>query len=124
MPADTPVPESGVQPKTNDLCDIIFRPIGTIHSPFTKLEGMPIQPQGAKGVRGEIRIKPELVPGLKDIEGFSHLILLYHFHLSRRYSLEVKPFLDDSSHGVFATRAPNRPNSIGLSIVRLIGVEG
>lgn len=80
---------------------------------------MPIQPKGAKGVAGTIEIKPEYADGLKDIEGFSHIILIYHFHLSRSYSLKVKPFLDDNLHGVFATRAPKRPNPIGISVVRL-----
>ena len=62
--------------------------------------------------------------GLKDLEGFSHVFLIYHFHLSEGYSLEVKPFLDDQDHGVFATRAPRRPNPIGISIVRLVRVDG
>jgi tRNA-Thr(GGU) m(6)t(6)A37 methyltransferase TsaA len=69
-------------------------------------------------------IQKEYVEGLKDLDGFSHIILLYHFHLSRGYSLTVKPFLDDKLHGVFATRAPKRPNPIGISIVRLLSIEG
>jgi len=103
---------------------IMYSPIGLIRSPFNETEGMPIQAAGARGIRGVVELNPEFSPGLKDLEGFSHIILIYHFHLSRGFSLEVKPFLDDNLHGVFATRAPRRPNSIGLSIVRLVAVEG
>jgi tRNA-Thr(GGU) m(6)t(6)A37 methyltransferase TsaA len=99
-------------------------PIGTIHSPFTEPSDTPIQPTGAAGVRGTIDIQPEFVAGLEDVEGFSHLILLYQFHLSRGFSLTVRPFLDDKPHGLFATRAPRRPNPIGLSVVRLVRREG
>jgi tRNA-Thr(GGU) m(6)t(6)A37 methyltransferase TsaA len=103
---------------------IILRPIGLIRSPFKDSKGMPIQPTAARGATGTIEIEPEYVDGLKDIEGFSHIILIYHFHLSEGYSLEVKPFMDDHLHGVFATRAPRRPNPIGISTVRLVKVEG
>ena len=106
------------------MCEINYRPIGVIHSPFTDPKGTPIQPTGAKDVEGIIDLFPEYAAGLKDIEGFSHIILLYHLHLARGVSLEVKPFMDDRLHGVFATRAPARPNPIGLSVVRLMGVEG
>ncbi|MCG8375566.1 MAG: tRNA (N6-threonylcarbamoyladenosine(37)-N6)-methyltransferase TrmO [Chlorobiales bacterium] len=84
---------------------------------------MPIQPSGAKGIPGTVKVAPEYSRGLKDVEGFSHLVLLYVFHLSQGYSLEVKPFLDDKLRGVFATRAPKRPNPIGFSIVRLVKVD-
>lgn len=100
--------------------EIIYRPIGIIRSPFKEIEGAPIQPSGAKGILGEVLLDPVYAPGLEDLEGFSHIILLYHFHLAKGFSLEVKPFLDDVSHGLFATRAPRRPNAIGLSVVRLI----
>ncbi len=103
---------------------IAYKPIGIIHSPFRDIKGMPIQPAGARGIAGTIEIKQEYADGLKDIEGFSHIILIYHFHLSEGYSLEVKPFMDDNLHGIFATRAPRRPNPIGISIVRLVKVEG
>ena len=103
---------------------IVYTPIGIVRSPFKEPEGMPIQPSGARGVRGRVELKVELLAGLKDLEGFSHIILLYHFHRSQGYSLKVVPFLDHESHGVFATRAPRRPNSIGLSIVRLVGLDG
>lgn len=85
---------------------------------------MPIQATGATGIRGFIKIKTEYVGGLKDLEEFSHVILIYDFHLSKDYSLNVTPFLDDQPHGVFATRAPKRPNSIGLSIVKLNKIKG
>jgi len=103
---------------------ITYKPIGIIHSPFKEVAGMPIQPAGAKGVKGFVEIKPAYAGGLKDLTGFSHIILLYHFHLSKDHSLEVKPFLDDHTHGVFATRSPARPNPIGISVVRLLKIEG
>ena len=103
---------------------VIYRPIGTIYSPFKDLEGMPIQPIGAKDVKGEIIIKEEFKEGLKDLDGFSHIILIYHFHLSKGFQLHVKPFLDNIERGVFATRAPKRPNSIGMSVVCLERIEG
>jgi tRNA-Thr(GGU) m(6)t(6)A37 methyltransferase TsaA len=103
---------------------VTYSPIGIIRSPFKELKGTPIQPIGAKGIKGWVEIHEEFVAGLKDLEGFSHIFLIYHFHLSKGYSLEVKPFLDKSPHGVFATRATNRPNPIGLSVVRLIGIKG
>ena len=103
---------------------VTFRAIGTIHSPFKNIEGMPIQPVGAQGIKGTIEIAAEYADGLKDLEGFSHVILIYWFHLSPGYSLRVKPFLDIQERGVFATRAPQRPNAIGISAVRLIRVEG
>jgi tRNA-Thr(GGU) m(6)t(6)A37 methyltransferase TsaA len=102
---------------------IHFNPIGIIHTPFKQTTGMPIQPSGAKEIRGTIEIKPEYVDGLKDLNGFSHIILLYHFHKAKNYELEVIPFLDSEKRGVFGTRAPNRPNPIGLSIVKLLNIE-
>jgi len=105
------------------MTTIIYKPIGVIHSPFEDVEKMPIQPSGGKGIKGEVELDKEFVPGLKDLEGFSHIILIYHFHLSKGYSLEVIPFLDDNPKGVFATRAPRRPNPIGLSVVRLTGLK-
>jgi len=105
------------------MVDIKYKPIGIIHSPFKKLHGIPIQPTAAKGIEGTVEIFPEYVEGLKDIEGFSHIILICHFHLSKKASLKVKPFMDNQLRGVFSTRAPSRPNPIGLSVVRLVGVE-
>lgn len=104
--------------------EIVYEPIGIIRSPFEDIEGMPIQPAGAKGVAGRVEIEPAYLEGLQDLAGFSHIILIYHFHLSTGYALEVKPFLDDHPRGVFSTRAPKRPNPIGLSVVRLVGVRG
>ncbi|HNS17830.1 MAG TPA: tRNA (N6-threonylcarbamoyladenosine(37)-N6)-methyltransferase TrmO [Bacteroidales bacterium] len=102
---------------------IIYQPIGIIYTPYETLTGMPIQPSSAPGVIGTIELYPEFTAGIKDLDGFSHLILLYHFHMSRGYKLEVTPFLDDQLRGLFATRAPNRPNSIGLSVVELISIH-
>jgi len=101
-----------------------FEPIGVIHTPYKQKEGMPIQPAGAAGVPGTVEIFADYTAGLKDLDGFSHIILLYHFHQSKGYDLTVVPFLDDQPHGLFATRAPRRPNPIGLSIVRLDQIEG
>ena len=101
-----------------------FHPIGTIHSPHTALEGMPIQPSGAADVTGSVHILDDFADGLKDLEGFSHLILLYAFHASKGYNLEVTPFMDTTTRGLFATRAPRRPNPIGLSVVTLIERQG
>ncbi|UCF61970.1 MAG: tRNA (N6-threonylcarbamoyladenosine(37)-N6)-methyltransferase TrmO [Anaerolineaceae bacterium] len=98
--------------------------IGTIYTPFSDLEDMPIQPVNALGVSGKVVLEPEFGEGLRDLEGFSHIILLYYFHLSTGYNLTVKPFLDDESHGLFATRAPRRPNPIGLSVLRLEKIDG
>lgn len=103
---------------------ILYQPIGIINSPYNTPEGMPIQPPGAKGVKGTINIFPEFKKGLQDLDGFSHIILLYHFHRKENFQLMVTPFLDTESHGVFATRAPGRPNPIGLSIVKLILIKG
>jgi tRNA-Thr(GGU) m(6)t(6)A37 methyltransferase TsaA len=103
--------------------EIKYSPIGIIHSPFKEIGGMPIQPCAAIGVKGSVEIKHEYVNALKDIDGFSHIILIYHFHISKGYSLEIIPFLDNRPKGVFATRAPRRPNPISLSIVKLIKVE-
>ena len=104
--------------------EIRYRPIGIIYTPFKKPKGTPIQPTAAKGVNGKVEVFPEYAEGLKDLDGFSHIILIYHFHLSKKFSLKVKPFMDDQMRGVFATRAPSRPNPIGISVVRLIKIEG
>lgn len=103
---------------------IEYSPIGIIHSPFKKPENMPIQPAGAEGIKGRVEIFEDFQDGLKDLAGFSHIILLYHFHRSRGFNLQVVPFMDPELRGVFATRAPRRPNSIGLSVVRLDRIEG
>ena len=99
-------------------------PIGVIHSPFKELAGMPVQSAGAAGVQGSVEVFPDFRDGLQDLEGFSHIILLYHFHRSQGYDLCVIPFLDHRPRGLFATRAPRRPNPIGLSVVKLLGIRG
>lgn len=101
-----------------------YRPIGHIHSPFDEPAGMPIQPAGAAGICGTVDVFPEFAAGLKDLDGFSHIVLLYHFHRAGGAELVVTPFLDTRPHGVFATRAPRRPNPIGISVVRLTGIVG
>ena len=101
-----------------------YRPIGVIHTPFKERAGMPIQPTGAEGIQGTVEVFGEFAQGLEDLQGFSHVILLYHFDRTTAPQLTVTPFLDSTPHGVFATRAPCRPNPIGLSIVRLLRVEG
>lgn len=84
---------------------------------------MPIQPAGAVGVQGTIEVFEEYHDGLKDLEGFSHIILLYHLHLSNGFRLKIVPFMDVEPRGLFATRAPNRPNPIGLSVIQLDRIE-
>ena len=106
------------------MAEIRYEPIGVVHSPFKGIGEMPIQASGASEVRGTIEILPDFEKGLKDLEGFSHVILLYHFHQVRSSRLVVTPFLDSEQHGIFATRAPTRPNPIGLSVVRLVRREG
>ncbi len=103
--------------------EITFRPIGTIHSPFHDLANMPIQPQGEASSPGTIEIYPDYSAGLKDLAGFSHIILLYYLHKVSSVQLTVIPFLDSEPRGVFATRAPVRPNPIGLSVVPLQKIE-
>jgi tRNA-Thr(GGU) m(6)t(6)A37 methyltransferase TsaA len=94
-------------------------PIGIIHTPHKDPKGTPIQPTGATDYEGIIELEPKYLEGLKDLDGFSHIILLYHFHKSKQYNLTVKPYMDKEQRGLFATRYPARPNPIGLSVVRL-----
>jgi tRNA-Thr(GGU) m(6)t(6)A37 methyltransferase TsaA len=103
---------------------IEYRQIGTIHTPFKSIEGMPIQPAGAESAPGTVEVSPEYAEGLKDLDGFSHIILVYHFHEATESTLIVTPFMDDQPRGVFATRAPRRPNPIGISVVRLLEIDG
>ena len=105
------------------MSEIVFHPIGVIHSPFSEPAGTPIQPTAGTGVEGRVELYREYVGGLKDLDGFSHIILLYHCHLTRGYSLLVQPYMDGNKRGMFATRIPSRPNSIGLSIVRLTEID-
>ena len=101
-----------------------MEPIGIIQSPFTRIENMPIQPVGATDITGSVLIHEPFAEGLKDLDGFSHIYLIYLFHKCEKTSLRVVPFLDTVERGVFATRSPRRPNHIGLSIVELLKVEG
>jgi tRNA-Thr(GGU) m(6)t(6)A37 methyltransferase TsaA len=97
--------------------------IGIIRTPFTELQGMPIQPTGARDVLGEVIVNPELTEGLKDLDGFSHIYLIYHLHKVTDTRLTVIPFMDTVPRGVFATRAPVRPSRLGLSVVELLEVK-
>jgi tRNA (adenine37-N6)-methyltransferase len=99
---------------------IIYEPIGVIRSQLTSPDKTPIQGVYASGCLGQAVILPEYADGLRDIEGFSHIYLIYHLHRAGEVKLTVKPFLQDVERGVFATRAPCRPNRIGLSIVELL----
>ena len=101
-----------------------IKPIGVIHSPFQTIEEMPIQPRGAAGTKGRIHVEEAFQAGLKDLDGFSHIFLIYSFHKVTRTALTVVPFMDTQPRGVYATRSPLRPNHIGISIVRLEKIEG
>ncbi|WP_052343295.1 tRNA (N6-threonylcarbamoyladenosine(37)-N6)-methyltransferase TrmO [Saccharicrinis fermentans] len=103
---------------------VTFEYIGTIYTPYQSLDNMPIQPSGAKDAQGYILINDEFVEGLKDMDGFSHITLIYHLNKVTGHQLSVVPYMDDKAHGVFATRSPKRPNAIGLSTVKLERVEG
>ena len=103
---------------------IRYQPVGIVRSPFTRQEGMPLQSVAARDVRGQIEIDPRLAPGLRDLDGFSHLHLITHLHRGAPGGLEVKPYLDDTVRGIFATRSPRHPNPIGLSVVRLLSITG
>lgn len=105
-------------------CDILYWTIGIIHSEHTIVEKTPIQPVYAKGCKGYVELWPEFACGLKDLNDFSHIYLIYHFHKSQEVKLIVKPFLQDVDRGIFSTRSPFRPNPIGLSVVELLGIEG
>ncbi|MBM3248291.1 MAG: tRNA (N6-threonylcarbamoyladenosine(37)-N6)-methyltransferase TrmO [Candidatus Omnitrophica bacterium] len=100
-----------------------IEPIGIIHSTFKNRKDTPIQPFRSNKI-GRVEVCKKFRDGLKDIVGFSHIILIYKFHKSRGWRLLVKPFLDDQLHGVFSTRSPRRPNQIGISVVRLLRRKG
>jgi len=103
---------------------IEYEPIGIVHSSFREPEGTPIQPSRANNAEGSVEVFEEFVDGLSDLDGFSHIILLCHLHKTGKYRLMVVPFLDTQLRGLFATRAPSRPNPIGLSVVKLLGIHG
>jgi tRNA-Thr(GGU) m(6)t(6)A37 methyltransferase TsaA len=102
---------------------ITYHPIGRIETPFDNIENMPIQPGGAQGVKGNVVVFPTYQQGLKDLAGFSHAYLLYHFHKIEVSQLTVTPFLDTQPRGIFSTRAPKRPNPIGLSVVKITDIK-
>ncbi|WP_213955610.1 tRNA (N6-threonylcarbamoyladenosine(37)-N6)-methyltransferase TrmO [Variovorax sp. dw_954] len=108
---------------TADAGQVACQPIGFVRSHFVQVEGMPIQAVASHDI-ARLEVREDFAPGLRDIEGFDYLIFITHMHLCTREPLEVTPFLDNTPHGVFATRAPTRPNRLGLSIVRLLRVEG
>ena len=112
--------------KDNMCMTFELQQIATIRSPYCDLVNMPIQPKGAKDVYATIEFKQEFVEGLKDLDGFSHVYLIYYFHKVKEPKLSVVPFNDktDTPRGVFSTRAPLHPNSLGLSVVELVKVEG
>jgi tRNA (adenine37-N6)-methyltransferase len=103
--------------------EIIYKPIGVIHTSFNSLEEMPIQPTSDASGPGVVEVFSEYAEALRDLEGFSHIYLLYHFHKVRQSQLIVTPFLDSKPHGIFATRAPARPNPLGLSLVTLVRID-
>ena len=98
--------------------------IGVIHSPFTEPAGMPIQPRFAAGREGLVEVFEQFAEGLADLDGFDRIWLVYWFHKAPAARLTVRPFRDTVERGLFATRAPCRPNPIGMSVVRLLGVDG
>ena len=95
-----------------------------MRSPHEAANGTPIQPSRARGIEGTVEIEEEYVEGLSDLDGFSHIILICHLHKASPYKLKVVPYLDTELRGLFATRAPSRPNPVGLSVVRLLGIDG
>jgi len=103
---------------------ICYRPIGIIHSPYPEPYGVPFQPSFGRGVEGTVEVFPEYAEGLADLDGFSHITLIYHLHRAQGYRLRVTPPHRRGTRGLFATRAPHRPNPIGVSTVRLLKVEG
>ena len=102
---------------------VTYKPIGVVHSPFKEPKNVPIQAVALKVAKATIELYPEYLEGLNDLEDLSRIILFYRFNQVRSFSLSVKPFLDEKLHGAFATRSPARPNAIGISTVRLIGIE-
>lgn len=113
-----------MQERDTNNAVLTLQPIGVIRSPHTVADQTPIQPVFAQGIPGRVEILPQYAAGLADLEGFSHIWLLYWFHRAGPARLTVRPYLQDAEHGVFATRAPTRPNPIGLSLVRLVRREG
>jgi tRNA-Thr(GGU) m(6)t(6)A37 methyltransferase TsaA len=105
------------------MVPIPYTQIGVVRSPYSALDGMPLQTVAAPEVEARIELEPTIHGALRDLEGFSHLWLIAHLHAVDGWSAEVVPFLDTVSRGVLATRSPRRPNPIGLSLVELVRVE-
>ena len=103
--------------------EIILKPIGTIHSPFKLGDPVPIQSVAGRDIEGYIELFPEFTDGLKDLDGFSHIILIFHIHLNKKVKMQTRPFMDNVYRGIFATRSPSRPNHLGMSVVRVDYVE-
>ena len=104
-------------------CKFDFKQIGLICSPHKELSKIPIQPVFCEGIEGTVILDTRYIDGLKDLDEFSHIYLFYYFNQSQKTCLRVKPYLSDDEHGIFATRAPHRPNKLGMSLVRLLRVE-
>lgn len=104
--------------------EVIYTPIGYAETPHKHLEQIPIQPVYCQGIEGRIVIDEKFAEGLFDLDGFNYIHLIFHFNQAKPAKLHVKPYLEDRLHGIFATRAPHRPNPIGMSIVKLISIEG
>ena len=102
---------------------LTYRSISIVRSPFSQPAGMPIQPSRAHAVEGSLELEPEYWSGLQDLDGFSHLLLVAHLHRTGPAQMQVVPFLDTRAHGIFATRAPARPNPIAVSVLRILRVE-
>jgi len=115
--------EEIMQEKNGRSGELVYKVIGIIHSPFKRNVGIPIQPTASQA-EGWVEVYKEYEDGLEGIEEFSHIILIYHFHLIKKAKLKVVPYMDTKPKGVFATRAPSRPNPIGISTVKLLKREG
>jgi len=102
---------------------IVFQSIGIIHSPHKKLAEIPIQPVFCNDIEGTVLLNNEYADGLKDLQEFSYIYLFYYFDHSQKTCLCLKPYLSDCEHGIFATRAPHRPNKLGMSLVQLDRIE-
>ena len=96
-----------------------MNPIGIIHSPYKDLKNIPIQANLNNDVEAYIKLKNGFIKGLKDLEKFSHAIIIYYFHKSEKVNIEAEPFLEKKLHGIYSIRSPNRPNHIGISIVKI-----
>ena len=105
------------------MSQITMNPIGKIHSPYKESKEIPIQGKFKDNIEAWIELKKKYIKGLKDLDEFSHCILIYYFHKSDKETIEGKPFLEDETHGIFAIRSPHRPNHIGLSVVKIQRIQ-